>query len=50
MKELEEREANLVVQEKELLASKEKVFAKWQEYIEKNDKLEAKEKEVGEKI
>ena len=46
MKELEERELKLTAQEKDLLASKEKVFAKWQEYIEKNDKIEAKEKEI----
>ena len=29
LKELEERETKLVAQEKELLGSKEKVFAKW---------------------
>jgi len=37
LKQLEEKETDLKRQEAELLASKEKVFTKWQEYIEKSE-------------
>jgi len=37
---LEAREQKLRDQEKELLAQKEKVFTKWQEFLEKNEELQ----------
>ena len=37
LKQLEEKETDLKRQEAELLVSKEKVFTKWQEYIEKSE-------------
>ena len=46
IKQLEDKEDELRKKEQDLLVSKEKVFAKWQEYIEKSESLEVKEKEI----
>ena len=43
---IEEREADIKRQEQELLVSKDKVFTKWQEYLEKSEQIEARESEV----
>jgi len=47
IKQIEQQEVELKRQEGELLASKEKVFAKWQEYLEKAELLDAREREVA---
>ena len=44
--EMLEREAEVRRQEQELLVSKEKVFTKWQEYLDKSELVEARETEV----
>ena len=46
LRQLEERETELKKQELELTASKDKVFAKWQEYLDKSEKLEARNQEL----
>ena len=43
LRQIEEREAELKKQELEISASKEKVFAKWQEYLERSEKVESRD-------
>ena len=43
LRQIEEREAELKKQELEITASKEKVFAKWQEYLERSEKVESRD-------
>lgn len=43
---LEEKEVELKKQEQEILASKERVFAKWQDYLERSERIETRDIEL----
>ena len=43
LRQIEEKEADLKKQELEITASKDKVFAKWQDYLERSEKVESRD-------